>query len=69
VAIASVSGETCGAVAGELEAVGGSARRVDVAAVSAGETRVLLRENACPSETWRQTRRSKNVYLYLFKDK
>ncbi|TNN32522.1 hypothetical protein EYF80_057316 [Liparis tanakae] len=36
VAIASVSGETCGAVAGELEAVGGAARRVDVAAVSAG---------------------------------
>ena len=45
-AIASISGEPGRTLAGEVEAVAGPAHGVDVAAVSAGETRVLLWEAA-----------------------
>lgn len=44
--IASVSSETSSTFTGELEAFSWSTRGVDVTAVSAGETRVLLRETA-----------------------
>ena len=55
-AIASVSSEAGGAFAGELEAFARSAYGVDVAAVSAGETGVLLQESACRTEPDRQRR-------------
>lgn len=46
-AVASVSGETAGALAGELEAVTWLAHGVDVTAVSAGETWILFWQSAC----------------------
>lgn len=47
VAVVSVSGEAVGAFAGELKAFAGSTRSINVAAVSAGETWVLLGKSAC----------------------
>lgn len=57
-AVAPVSDETGGALAAELEAFGRAARGVDVAAVSAGETRVLLGITACKYEGMKE--REKN---------
>lgn len=46
VAVASVSSEAVCALARELQALARSAHSVNVAAVSAGETRILLRKCA-----------------------